>query len=86
MILAGVSITMLLAPLFAPIGAYGTTDWPLTQNMVGIIQNSSALFMFIIIAYYSAELVWRERQSGMGDIVDSFRCITVCFGYLKLLR
>ncbi|MEZ7492911.1 M1 family aminopeptidase [Pseudoalteromonas distincta] len=85
MILAGVSITMLLAPLFAPIGAYGTTDWPLTQNMVGIIQNSSALFMFIIIAYYSAELVWRERQSGMGDIVDSFPVHNSVFWVSKII-
>ncbi|MEL0606535.1 hypothetical protein, partial [Pseudoalteromonas undina] len=56
MILSGVSIITLLAPLLAPIGAYGTTDWPLSQNMVGSIQNASAIFMFFFIAYYSAEL------------------------------
>jgi ABC-2 type transport system permease protein len=29
------------------------------------------LMILIIITYYSAETVWRERQLGVGDIVDS---------------
>ena len=56
MILAGVSIVTLMIPLFAPIGAYGTTNWPITANMVNIISGISGLFLFVIIAFYSAEL------------------------------
>jgi len=85
MILAGVSIVTLMIPLFAPIGAYGTTNWPLTQNMVNIISGISGLFLFVIIAFYSAELVWRERQSGMGDIVDSFPVHNSVFWVSKIL-
>lgn len=85
MILAGVSIVTLMIPLFAPIGAYGTTNWPLTQNMVNVISGISGLFLFVIIAFYSAELVWRERQSGMGDIVDSFPVHNSVFWVSKIL-
>lgn len=85
MILAGVSIVTLMIPLFAPIGAYGTTNWPLTQNMVNVISGISGLFLFVIIAFYSAELVWRGRQSGMGDIVDSFPVHNSVFWVSKIL-
>jgi len=85
MILAGVSIVTLMIPLFAPIGAYGTTNWPITANMVNIISGISGLFLFVIIAFYSAELVWRERQSGMGDIVDSFPVHNSVFWVSKIL-
>jgi ABC-2 type transport system permease protein len=85
MILAGVSIVTLMIPLLAPIGAYGTTNWPLTQNMVNVISGISGLFLFVIIAFYSAELVWRERQSGMGDIVDSFPVHNSVFWVSKIL-
>ncbi len=54
-----------------PNSFYGTDAWPLTRYMVSYIEMSFSLILLIIVAYYTAEVVWRERQSGMGDIIDS---------------
>ena len=85
LILGLITLAVLMVPLFAPIGWYGTVNWPVTQNMVGIIQGATGLLITIVIVYYSAELVWRERNSGMGDIVDSFPVHNSVFWVSKLL-
>ena len=54
-----------------PNSLYGTNAWPLTRYMASYIEVSFSLILLIIVAYYTAEVVWRERQSGMGDIIDS---------------
>lgn len=50
--------------------AYGTSGWPFTRFMVSQVIDGTVLMMTVILIYYSAESVWRERQSGMGDIID----------------
>jgi ABC-2 type transport system permease protein len=57
--------------LYDPNSFYGTDPWPITRYMASYIEWAFGLIMLIIIAYYTAEVVWRERQSGMGDIIDS---------------
>ena len=50
---------------------YDTETYPVTNMMVGVVSGSFALFMLIIITYYSGELVWRERDAGVAQITDS---------------
>ncbi|MDT0594049.1 ABC transporter permease/M1 family aminopeptidase [Glaciecola petra] len=52
-------------------GDYGVRDWPITQYMVSQISNGVRLTLIIVITYYTAEVVWRERTVGIGDIIDS---------------
>ncbi|MGB0936466.1 MAG: ABC transporter permease/M1 family aminopeptidase [Colwellia sp.] len=85
LVLSVLTIFMLVAPLIDPTGMYGTPNWPLTQNMVSLIAGSTGLLMMIILAYYSAEIVWRERNSGMGDIVDSMPVNNMTFWLSKLI-
>ena len=66
-------------------GMYGAPNWPLTQNLVQIIVNSFSLMTIIVITYYTAEVVWRERTVGMGDIVDSMPVRNLTFWLSKLL-
>lgn len=79
------TVFFLVAPLVDPSGMFGTPDWPLTQIMVDLIVGSTRLFMFIVLAYYSAEIVWRERNSGMGDIVDSMPVNNITFWLSKMV-
>ncbi len=80
------SLFNLSALYFVPIGGlYGTPDWPLTQQMVDIITESYGLMLIIVITYYSGEIVWRERGSGMGDIVDATPAFNLVFWVSKLL-
>lgn len=71
-ILGALSIFNLLGPMIAgDLNWYGTSNWPLTQDMVDLIVGSTGLLMVIILVFYCGEIVWRERSTGMGDIIDS---------------
>jgi ABC-2 type transport system permease protein len=65
------SMFMLVGLLFNSDGLFGTSNWPLTRSMADYIQGTFMLMMFIVVTYYSAEIVWKERELGIGDIIDS---------------
>jgi hypothetical protein len=50
---------------------YGTSTWPVTFQMMGLVSGSFAAFMLIIIAFYTGELVWRERDNRLDQISDA---------------
>ncbi|MGS2720641.1 M1 family aminopeptidase [Paraglaciecola aestuariivivens] len=79
------SAFQLIASFFNISGWYGVPDWPLTQTLVQIIIGAFSLMTIIVITYYTAEVVWRERSVGMGDIVDSMPVHNVTFWLSKLL-
>lgn len=49
---------------------FGTSTWPLTFQMTGLLNGTFAAFMLIIITFYSGEMVWREREHRLDQIVD----------------
>lgn len=75
----------LVSILIEPQGLYGTANWPLTQVMVEMIEGAFSLVLIIIVTYYSAEIVWRERTVGIGDIVDSMPVSNVSFWLSKFV-
>ncbi len=85
LVLALLTVFLLVAPLVDPQAMFGTPNWPLTQSMVSLIVGSTGLLMMIVLAYYSAEIVWRERNSGMGDIVDTMPVSNITFWLSKLI-
>lgn len=49
---------------------FGTSTWPVTHLIAGTVLSSAlAPVMAVLIAIFAGELVWRERDVGMGDIV-----------------
>jgi len=50
---------------------YGTTTWPVTYQVLQITAGFFALFILVITAIHAGELVWRERDARMDEIVDS---------------
>lgn len=85
LVLGAFTMFALIAPLVDSSAMFGTPNWPITQTMVQLVSDSTALLMLIILAYYSAEIVWRERNSGMGDIVDSMPVSNVTFWLSKMV-
>lgn len=85
MILAILSIFLLISSLMSDTGWYGTSQWALTHLMVSTINGASSLLILIVITYYSAEIVWRDRNSGMGDIVDSMPVSNITFWLSKIV-
>src|ERR1700687_2699961 len=49
---------------------YGTPTYPVTFLMVETVGGSFFIFFYIIITFYSGELVWRERDARVAQIVD----------------
>ena len=85
LILGLLTVANLVGPMFADFGWYGTSNWPLTQTMVSDITGAMGLIIFVVAVYYCAEVVWRERSSGMGDIIDSLPVPNLVFWLAKFV-
>ena len=51
-------------------GFFGTPIYPVTNMMIRILQGAS-LFIFVILTFYAAEIVWRERASRVDEVHDA---------------
>jgi ABC-type transport system involved in multi-copper enzyme maturation permease subunit len=51
--------------------AYGTKTYPVTYSVLAAVVGSFSLFLTSILIFYTGELVWRERQSRMNQILDA---------------
>ncbi len=60
---------------------YGTTVYPTTYSMLELL-NHFSLFFFIIVIFYSGELIWKERNIKLDQIHDSLPIsdFTLLFG------
>lgn len=73
----GLIVLMLLAVintvagLFLTQTAYGTPSYPMTANIINNVLQGFTIFVLIIAVFYGGELVWRERDVKIGEIIDS---------------
>ena len=49
---------------------YGTETYPVTALVTELTGGSFSLFVLIIITFYSGELVWRERDTNIHQLMD----------------
>ena len=64
---------------------YGADLLPVTRAMIDSINGSFTFMILMIVVYYSAELVWRERQTGNHEIIDATPAPSWTFVTSKLL-
>ncbi len=50
---------------------YGVSTWPVTWEVLEITSGFFNLFILVVTAIYAGEMVWRERDARMEDIVDA---------------
>jgi ABC-type transport system involved in multi-copper enzyme maturation permease subunit len=50
---------------------YGNKTFPVTYWVLEIIQGTFYMFLVAIITYFAGLLVWKDRDTGMDEIVDS---------------
>jgi hypothetical protein len=50
---------------------YGADLLPVTRAMIDSINSAFTWMILMIVIYYSAELVWRERQVRNHEIIDA---------------
>ncbi len=70
-------VLLLAGGLFAIFAANGvgnpfsTRTYPVTYNMLQLSSAGFFVFALAIITFYAGELVWRERDAGVNQIVDA---------------
>lgn len=71
-VLLALSIANALGILWhpAPIN-YGVDSYPLAQNVIDSLRVALKLVTVIVAIYYAGELVWRDRERRMHEIIDS---------------
>jgi ABC-2 type transport system permease protein len=67
--LAGVGFMIVSSTTVGSI--FGTTTWPVTYQMLGLLSGTFSIFMLVIITFYAGELVWRERDNRLDQIHDA---------------
>ncbi|MEG3148610.1 M1 family aminopeptidase [Sphingomonas sp. ZT3P38] len=50
---------------------FGTPVLPVTRVLIGLIEGSFGIIPVIIAIYYAGELVWRERDRKIHEIIDA---------------
>jgi ABC-2 type transport system permease protein len=64
---------------------YGTPNLPVTRVIVQIVAGAFGLSSLIIAGLFSAELVWRERQTRIAPIIDATPTSNAVFLVAKLV-
>lgn len=68
-VLAGV--LMMLASSLELGSIYGTSTYPVTYQVLEVISDTFALFMMVITTFYAGELIWREHEARMAQMLDA---------------
>jgi ABC-2 type transport system permease protein len=50
---------------------YGSPSYPVTQLMVSVLEGAYTIFVILIAGFYAGELVWRDRERRMHEIIDA---------------
>jgi ABC-type transport system involved in multi-copper enzyme maturation permease subunit len=64
---------------------YGVAFYPTTSLILGTLRQPLGLVATVIIIYYSAELIWRERSVGMAEIINATPASNAVFVLSKWL-
>jgi len=67
--LFGVGLSSVLL-WFSP-STYGTSDHPTVSATVSMVRGGYGVTLLLIAAFYGGELVWRERDRNVNEILDS---------------
>ncbi len=70
-VLAVVSALYLFSTLNIAGRFYGIPIWPRTFSIIEVVQGTSSLFGLLMAIYFSGEIVWRERERRINEIIDA---------------
>jgi ABC-2 type transport system permease protein len=71
LILLVMAFAVTLPSLLSASDMFGTAYYPLTFRTVPAIDEIFRTILIIIAAYYGGELVWRERERNIHEIIDA---------------
>src|SRR5690606_8719931 len=84
-VLMAVGVLLVVVMLFNMNLMYGTPVYPLTRVVMQIAAGMFGLIPVIVLIYFSAELVWRDRVRGAHEIIDATAAPSWVFVFSKIL-
>ena len=70
-VLLALAAALSVGNFFALSQIYGTTVYPVTRSLIQILSGSVTLSLMIIIVFYGADLIWRDREARFQDILGA---------------
>lgn len=64
------SLILLLTDLISGFEYFGLQSYPLTYRMTDAISGTT-LFVMIILVFFSGELIWRDRDFRINEVIDA---------------
>jgi hypothetical protein len=61
-VLVALAVAISLGNFFALNQIYGTEVYPVTRAMINIMSGTVTLSLMVILVFYGADLVWRDRE------------------------
>ena len=71
LVLALLAVGFTAMNLWQGSSAYGTSDFPTVSRVVETVRGISSIMLLMIAVFYGGELVWRERDRKLNELIDS---------------
>lgn len=71
LILLGLGVANLLSGAGLSSNRFGTSFYPVTAQMLEAMRGSYQFLLYLIVAYYAGELIWRERDARAAEVTDA---------------
>jgi len=71
LVLALLTVGFTSANLWQGRSAYGTSDYPTVSAVIDTVRGVSSIFLLMVAVFYGGELVWRERDRKLNELIDS---------------
>jgi len=84
LILMGFSFFLLFLALTGRETLYDVNTYPLTRILLNTIINSLTGVLLVVLAFYSAEIIWRERSCKFSEIIDAMPTPNWVFAVSKI--
>ena len=64
-------VIILVADLSGGFEYFGLQSYPLTYKLIDSIKDNTDIFIIIIVVFFSGELIWRDRDYKINEVVDA---------------
>ncbi len=70
LILLSFAAILLVSDLLNGFEYFGLQSYPVTYKMLDAVNGQAALFVMIILVFFSGELIWGARDSHLNEVID----------------
>jgi ABC-type transport system involved in multi-copper enzyme maturation permease subunit len=70
-VLVALAAALSVGNFFSLSQIYGTTVYPVTRSLIQVLSGSVTLSLLIIVVFYGADMIWRDRETRYQDILGA---------------